>query len=252
MDVEDHACPGAGACGGQFTANTMATAYEMLGISPMGWNDVPAVDPRKEEIAFECGKLVMEPASRKASRRARSSPARASRTPSPASWRPAARPTPCCTCWRSAGGRRQALDRRVRSRSRARRRCWPTSSRGATSPRPRCTRPAAWRWWRKRLLEAGLIHDEEHDGHGPHDRRGGAGGAETPRPEGDHAAGRRRSSRGRHRHPARQPRARRAAWPRCRARSKTSHRGPARVFDREEDAFAAVKDGQDQAQRRRS
>jgi dihydroxy-acid dehydratase len=59
-DVEDHACPGAGACGGQFTANTMATAYEMLGISPMGWNGVPAVDPRKEEVAFESGKLVME------------------------------------------------------------------------------------------------------------------------------------------------------------------------------------------------
>ena len=59
-DVEDHACPGAGACGGQFTANTMATAYEMLGMSPMGWNDVPAIDPRKEEVAFECGKLVMD------------------------------------------------------------------------------------------------------------------------------------------------------------------------------------------------
>ena len=59
-DVEDHACPGEGACGGQFTANTMATAYEMLGISPMGWNGIPAVDPRKEEVAFECGKLVME------------------------------------------------------------------------------------------------------------------------------------------------------------------------------------------------
>ncbi|HEV8533170.1 MAG TPA: dihydroxy-acid dehydratase [Methylomirabilota bacterium] len=58
--VEDHACPGAGACGGQFTANTMSTAYEMLGMSPMGWNGVPAIDPRKEEIAFECGKLVME------------------------------------------------------------------------------------------------------------------------------------------------------------------------------------------------
>ena len=58
--VEDHACPGAGACGGQFTANTMATAYEMLGMSPMGWNGVPAIDPRKEEVAFECGKLVME------------------------------------------------------------------------------------------------------------------------------------------------------------------------------------------------
>jgi dihydroxy-acid dehydratase len=59
-DVEDHACPGAGACGGQFTANTMATAYEMLGMSPMGWNGIPAVDPRKEEVAFECGKRVME------------------------------------------------------------------------------------------------------------------------------------------------------------------------------------------------
>ncbi len=59
-DVEDHACPGAGACGGQFTANTMATAYEMLGVSPMGWNDIPATDPRKYEVAFECGKLVMD------------------------------------------------------------------------------------------------------------------------------------------------------------------------------------------------
>jgi dihydroxy-acid dehydratase len=59
-DVEDHACPGAGACGGQFTANTMATAYEMLGISPMGWNGIPAVDARKHEVAFECGKLVMQ------------------------------------------------------------------------------------------------------------------------------------------------------------------------------------------------
>ncbi|PYO33778.1 MAG: dihydroxy-acid dehydratase [Candidatus Rokuibacteriota bacterium] len=59
-DVEDHACPGEGACGGQFTANTMATAYEMLGISAMGWNGIPALDPRKEEVAFECGKRVME------------------------------------------------------------------------------------------------------------------------------------------------------------------------------------------------
>jgi len=58
-DVEDHACPGAGACGGQFTANTMSTAYEMLGMSPMGWNGIPAIDPRKEEVAFECGKRVM-------------------------------------------------------------------------------------------------------------------------------------------------------------------------------------------------
>jgi dihydroxy-acid dehydratase len=59
-NIETYACPGAGACGGQFTANTMATAFEMLGISPMGYNGVPATDPRKEEVAFECGKLVMD------------------------------------------------------------------------------------------------------------------------------------------------------------------------------------------------
>jgi len=58
--IEGFACPGAGACGGQFTANTMATAFEMLGISPMGANGVPAVDPSKEETAFECGRLVMD------------------------------------------------------------------------------------------------------------------------------------------------------------------------------------------------
>jgi len=59
-EIESRACPGAGACGGQFTANTMSTAFEMLGVSPMGFNGVTAVDPRKEEIAFETGKLVME------------------------------------------------------------------------------------------------------------------------------------------------------------------------------------------------
>ncbi|PTL35126.1 dihydroxy-acid dehydratase [Candidatus Methylomirabilis limnetica] len=58
--IEGHACPGAGACGGQFTANTMSTAFEMIGISPMGWNGVPAVDAGKEDVAFECGRLVME------------------------------------------------------------------------------------------------------------------------------------------------------------------------------------------------
>src|SRR5947208_9643690 len=59
-DLEDHACPGAGACGGQFTANTMSIAFEFLGISPMGRNGVPAMDPRKDDIAFGCGKLVID------------------------------------------------------------------------------------------------------------------------------------------------------------------------------------------------
>lgn len=59
-DVEDHACPGAGACGGQFTANTMATACEMLGLAPMGVGGIPAVDAGKTEAARDCGRLVMD------------------------------------------------------------------------------------------------------------------------------------------------------------------------------------------------
>lgn len=59
-DLEDHACPGAGACGGQFTANTMSIAFEFMGISPMGFNGVPALDPQKETVSTQCGQLVME------------------------------------------------------------------------------------------------------------------------------------------------------------------------------------------------
>ena len=57
--IEDNACPGAGACGGHFTANTMAMATTMLGISPMGVSDIPAVDPEKAPAAVEAGRLVM-------------------------------------------------------------------------------------------------------------------------------------------------------------------------------------------------
>ncbi|MGD0965316.1 MAG: dihydroxy-acid dehydratase [Candidatus Acidiferrales bacterium] len=60
VELEDRACPGAGACGGQYTANTMATAITFLGISPMGANEVPAVDPKKAQVAFDCGGKVME------------------------------------------------------------------------------------------------------------------------------------------------------------------------------------------------
>ena len=58
-DLEDVACPGAGACGGQYTANTMSTVMEMIGLSPMGFNSVPAMDPEKDKVAFDCGKVVM-------------------------------------------------------------------------------------------------------------------------------------------------------------------------------------------------
>ena len=59
-DLEDHACPGAGACGGQFTANTMAMAIEFLGIAPMGSGSVPATDPAKAEVGRDAGRLVMD------------------------------------------------------------------------------------------------------------------------------------------------------------------------------------------------
>ena len=59
-DLERHACPGAGSCGGQFTANTMSIAFEFLGISPMGFNGVPALDPKKEAVATQCGHLIMD------------------------------------------------------------------------------------------------------------------------------------------------------------------------------------------------
>jgi dihydroxy-acid dehydratase len=57
---EDHACPGAGACGGQFTANTMATVMEFIGLSPVGSASPGATDPRKERKAYEAGVLVMD------------------------------------------------------------------------------------------------------------------------------------------------------------------------------------------------
>ncbi|HUB81193.1 MAG TPA: dihydroxy-acid dehydratase [Bryobacteraceae bacterium] len=57
--IEDHACPGAGACGGQFTANTMATVMELIGLAPMGTASVPQVDKRKEDVARRCGRVIM-------------------------------------------------------------------------------------------------------------------------------------------------------------------------------------------------
>src|SRR2546428_4563433 len=59
-ELEDRTCPGAGACGGQFTANTMAMALEFLGLSPMGTASVAATDPGKDTVGFETGKLAMD------------------------------------------------------------------------------------------------------------------------------------------------------------------------------------------------
>jgi dihydroxy-acid dehydratase len=59
LALENVACPGAGACGGQYTANTMSTVMELIGLSPMGFNGIPAMDPRKDEVAYRCGEIVM-------------------------------------------------------------------------------------------------------------------------------------------------------------------------------------------------
>jgi dihydroxy-acid dehydratase len=60
LELELVACPGAGACGGQYTANTMSMAMEVLGLSPVGFNSIPAVDGSKAEAATAAGALVME------------------------------------------------------------------------------------------------------------------------------------------------------------------------------------------------
>src|SRR5215210_1146220 len=60
IELENVASPGSGACGGQFTANTMAMAIEVLGISPMGTAMVPAENPSKAEVAYEAGRLIMD------------------------------------------------------------------------------------------------------------------------------------------------------------------------------------------------
>jgi dihydroxy-acid dehydratase len=58
--IEEAACPGAGACGGQFTANTMSMCLEFMGLSPAGLNAIPAEDAKKDEAARQCGELVMD------------------------------------------------------------------------------------------------------------------------------------------------------------------------------------------------
>jgi dihydroxy-acid dehydratase len=60
QQIERHAIPGPGACGGQYTANTMAMALEVLGLSPMGYNAIPAILPEKSEATREAGRRLME------------------------------------------------------------------------------------------------------------------------------------------------------------------------------------------------
>ena len=98
--LENAACPGAGACGGQFTANTMATACEFLGLSPFGSAAVPAMDAGKDDVSRQAGALVVDLLGAEPPAAADSDAVPRSRTPSPRSPRRAARPTPSCISWR--------------------------------------------------------------------------------------------------------------------------------------------------------
>jgi len=60
LAIENSACPGAGACGGQYTANTMATVMELIGLSPMGTAAVPQMDPAKDDVARRCGAIIVD------------------------------------------------------------------------------------------------------------------------------------------------------------------------------------------------
>ncbi len=60
LAIENAACPGAGACGGQFTANTMATVMELIGLAPINTAAVPQVDPAKNEVCFRCGQIILD------------------------------------------------------------------------------------------------------------------------------------------------------------------------------------------------
>ncbi len=64
LAIENAACPGAGACGGQFTANTMATVMEIIGLSPMNTAAVPQVDPAKNDVAAHCGRVIVDAVNR--------------------------------------------------------------------------------------------------------------------------------------------------------------------------------------------
>ena len=96
-EVENVACPGPGACGGQFTANTMSTVMEFIGLSPAGLNGIPAEDPAKDEAAHRSGELVMDLVRRDV-RPSSSSPGRPSRTGSRRSRPPAAARTVSSIC----------------------------------------------------------------------------------------------------------------------------------------------------------
>ena len=125
-ELEGCASPGAGACGGQFTANTMACAFEAMGISPMGSAMVPAMDGQKAEVAREAGRLAVQALAEDLRPEQGDHAGTRSRTRSPASAPPAAPRTASCTCWPSRARPGSSSRSTTSSGSRAAPRCSPT------------------------------------------------------------------------------------------------------------------------------
>ena len=239
-ELEGAACPGAGACGGQFTANTMAMVVDFLGIGPAGLNGVPATDPAKR------GRRVRGRQDRDAARPRRRAP---DADPDPGRARERGRrgrrhrrlderrPPPARD---RARARDPAHDRRVRRDRRRARRSSPTSSRAAASSPPTCTRPAASRSSRASSLKRGLVHGDARTVDGRTLAEIAAAAVETPGQEvvvpierplketGGLAI-------------LRGNLAPEGCVVKLAGHERLLHRGPARVFDSEEECFAAVK-----------
>jgi hypothetical protein len=140
--IELAACPVPGACGAQFTANTMSMVMEAIGLSPVGYNAIPAVDESKPGATERAAAVAMVALKRDLTPGG-SSPPWPSRTRLPSSPRAAARRTRCSTCWRwpvrSASRSRSTTS----TGSAAARRSWPTSCPVDGSRRSTCTGPVA-------------------------------------------------------------------------------------------------------------
>ena len=243
-DIEAAASPGPGACGGQFTANTMAMAFEMMGISPIG----PIARPRpgRHQVRGRLhGRRARDgrPQTRPEAER-HHHPRLASRTRSSPSAPPAARPTASCTCSRSPA--RWAIDarhRRLRPDRRTASRACATSSPAAASWPPTCTPPAAPRCSPSACSRAATCTRTRR-------RSPARRSASTPTRRTRRRA-RRSSARSttRSRRPAgiailRGNLAPEGSVVKLSGHERRHHQGPARVFDGEEAAMAAVTSGQ--------
>ena len=145
LDIEDHACPGAGACGGQFTANTMATVMELIGLAPMGTAAVPQVDPRKDErgLPLRAGHHGCRPQQSAAARHLHAQGVRQRHRGGGRDRRLDQRGA--APAGHGARGGGAADDRRFRAASRRAPPCSWTSSRAAASWLPMWIRPAGFR-----------------------------------------------------------------------------------------------------------